>query len=174
MKAAIIGASSESLHTIQKAKEYNLTIIALDGNEKAEGLMAANEAKVVNISREEETIECIKKEDVDFVLTVPIGRYLTTIGSVNDELNLPGIGKKQAMYCTDKLLFHNKMKDKGLRDCQCYEAVALKAEREGLFQKIQKRELDLQFPAILKPRFGSGSRGIYFVNSFIKIKVNIL
>ena len=106
MKAAIIGASSESLHTIKKAKEYNLTIIALDGNEKAEGLAVADEAKVVNISKEKETIDCVKQEQVDFVLTVPIGRYLTTIGSVNDTLQLPGIGKEQAMYCTDKLLFH--------------------------------------------------------------------
>ena len=165
MKAAIIGASSESLHTIRKAKEYNLKVVALDGNEKAEGLAVADEARVVNISKEEETIKCIKNEKADFVLTVPIGRYLTTIGSVNDALNLPGIGKKHAMYCTDKLLFHHKMSENGLRDCQCYEAVSEEAERKELFQKIEKKELDLQFPAILKPRYGSGSRGIHFVNN---------
>lgn len=173
MRAAIIGASSESLHTIQKAKEYNLTVIALDGNEKAEGLTAADEARVVNISQEKETIECINQEKIDFVLTVPIGRYLTTIGSVNDALNLPGIGKKQAMYCTDKLLFHNKMKENGLRVCQCYEAASTKAEREELFQKIQQKESKLQFPAILKPRYGSGSRGIHFVNDLQELKAGL-
>lgn len=170
MKAAIIGASSESLHTIRKAKEYNLTVVALDGNEQAEGLMAADEARVVNISRERETIECIKKEGIDFVLTVPIGRYLTTIGSVNDALDLPGIGKEQAAYCTDKLLFHNKMREHGLRDCQCYEAVEDSRERESLFVQLQNKELELQFPAILKPRYGSGSRGIHFVNDLQELK----
>ena len=138
MKAAIIGASSESLHTIQKAKEYNLTVVALDGNEKAEGLAAADEAIVVNISKEEETIRCIEKENIDFVLTVPIGRYLTTIGSVNDTLNLPGIGKKQAMYCTDKLLFHQKMEENGLRDCICLEAKEAWEEREKLLNTVKK------------------------------------
>ena len=173
MKAAIIGASSEALHTIRKAKEYHLTVVALDGNEQAEGLSAADEARVVNISKEKETIECVKKEEVDFVLTVPIGRYLTTIGSVNDTLKLPGIGKKQAMYCTDKLLFHNKMKENGLRNCRCYEAVEEGEEREKLFVQIQKKELELSFPAILKPRFGSGSRGIQFVNNLQELKYGL-
>ena len=173
MKAAIIGASSEALHTIKKAKEYDLTVVALDGNEKAEGLAAADEARVVNISQEKETIECIKKEEIDFVLTVPIGRYLTTIGSVNDTLNLPGIGKKQAVYCTDKLMFHNKMKEHGLRNCQCYEAVEDCDERGKIFRQIQRGKLELQFPAILKPRFGSGSRGIYFVNNLEELKYGL-
>lgn len=170
MKAAIIGASSESLHTIRKAKEYNLTVVALDGNEKAEGLEAADEARVVNISKEEETIDCIKQEQVDFVLTVPIGRYLTTIGKVNDVLNLPGIGKEQAMYCTDKLLFHNRMSENGLRNCQCYEACSEKEQREELYHKITNKELELRFPAILKPRYGSGSRGIHFVNDLQELR----
>lgn len=174
MKAAIIGASSESLHTIQKAKEYNLTVVALDGNEKAEGLAAADEAIVVNISKEEETIRCIEKENIDFVLTVPIGRYLTTIGSVNDTLNLPGIGKKQAMYCTDKLLFHQKMEENGLRDCICLEAKEAWEEREKLFSRIENGEQKLQFPAILKPRHGSGSRGIHFVNDMQELQKALL
>lgn len=164
MKAAIIGASGEALHTIRKAKEYGLRVVALDGNEKAEGLAAAHEARVVNISKEEETIDCIKQEEIDFVLTVPIGRYLTTIGAVNDSLNLPGIGKKQASYCTDKLLFHKKMKENGLRSCECYEVGEDLKEREELYSKVRKQELKLNFPAILKPRFGSGSRGIHFIN----------
>lgn len=170
MKAAIIGASSESLHTIKKAKEYNLTVVALDGNEKAEGLAVADEAVVVNISREEETIQCVEKEKIDFVLTVPIGRYLTTIGSVNDTLKLPGIGKKQAMYCTDKLLFHQKMEENGLRGCVCLEAKESPEERKKLFEQIGCGEYNLQFPAILKPRYGSGSRGIHFVNDMQELK----
>lgn len=170
MKAAIIGASSESLHTIKKAKEYHLTVVALDGNEKAEGLAAADESVVVNISKEDETIQCVEKENIDFVLTVPIGRYLTTIGSVNDTLKLPGIGKKQAMYCTDKLLFHQKMEENDLRDCVCLEAKESPEERETLFEQIENGTQGLKFPAILKPRHGSGSRGIHFVNDLQELK----
>lgn len=174
MKAAIIGASSEALHTIKKAKEYQLTVVALDGNEQAEGLAAADEARVVNISKEAETIECVQREKVDFVLTVPIGRYLTTIGSVNDALKLPGIGKEQAVACTDKLLFHKKMAQKNLRKCHCYEVLAEKEQREVLKEEIRTGQKELHFPAILKPRFGSGSRGICFVNDLQELEEGFL
>jgi len=43
---------------------------------------------------------------------------------------------------------------KGLRNCTCY-----------CFPKELEEELTLRFPAILKPRFGSGSRGIYYLET---------
>lgn len=151
MKAAIIGASSEALHTIQKAHEHGLTVAAFDGNRLAEGLAAADKAVTVDISDEMKAIEAVKAENVDFVLTVPIGRYLTTIGAVNDSLNLAGISKEIASLCTDKYVFHQKLQEKGLRNCRCYEA--------------DTADCEITFPAILKPRYGSGSRGIHMVEN---------
>lgn len=174
MKAAIIGASAEALHTIRKAKEYNLTVVALDGNENAEGLRESQEARVVNISREKETIECIRKEQVDFILTVPIGRYLTTIGAVNDELNLPGIGRKQALYCTDKLLFHHKLNENQMRNCMCCELEADEVKRREVYQQVLGVERKLSFPLILKPRYGSGSRGLHFIDNLQELKEGLL
>ena len=153
MKAAIIGASREALHTIEAAKELGVSIIALDGNAKAEGLAVADESIVVNISNEVATIEALRDRDVDFTLTVPIGRYLTTIGAVNDEFDLDGISKEAAVNCTDKYLFHEKLNEKGLRDCEC------KLVKSG------DGDVKMSFPAILKPRYGSGSRAIYFINN---------
>ena len=154
MKAAIIGASIESLHTIEIAHRLGLAVAAFDGNPDAEGLKAADESYVVDISDETATIDAVRNADIDFVLTVPIGRYLTTIGAVNESLHLPGITKQMAEFCTDKYAFHTRLQMNNLRNCICY---CLPEELEG--------EMSLSFPAILKPRFGSGSRGIYYLES---------
>ena len=167
MKAAIIGASEEALHTIEKAHEYGLTVVALDGNGKAPGLSAADKALVVDISDEEETIRAVREEKADFVLTVPIGRYLTTIGAINDALTLPGISKEMAVLCTDKYSFHKTLFEQGLRSCHCYGVgnhLGDETPNEVLAEKLVNGELPLAFPAILKPRFGSGSRGIHMLN----------
>lgn len=163
MKAVIIGASGEALHTIEKAHEHGLSITALDGNPEAEGLRAADKALVVDISDENAAIEAVQKEKPDFVLTVPIGRYLTTIGAVNDALKLPGISRETAVLCTDKYKFHHKLQEANLRNCHCYRAGSREEEmtNEELADSFLSGKLPLNFPVIVKPRFGSGSRGIH-------------
>lgn len=170
MKAAIIGASREALHTIEKAHEYGLKVTALDGDPKAAGLKAADEAIVADISDENLVIETLRKNRPDFLLTAPIGRYLTTTGAVNDALNLPGISRKMAVLCTDKFLFHERMQEAGLRQCRCYgwDGERLKEAGNNGGNSLEETEVFLRdpkisFPAILKPRYGSGSRGIHVV-----------
>ena len=167
MKAVIIGASEEALHTIEKAHQLGIQTIALDGNPKAAGLSAADKGLVVDISNEKETIETVGKEQPDFVLTVPIGRYLTTIGAVNDALGLPGITGEMAALCTDKYRFHEKLAAQGLRDCHCYAVGAGDTNHT-------KTDIEIEFPAILKPRYGSGSRGIHMVGNHQELEAALL
>ena len=186
MIAGVIGASNEAIHTIEEAKKQGVRVIAFDGNPDAAGLKAADKAVVVDITNEEATIEAVRQEKVDFLLTAPIGRYLTTTGAVNDALHLPGITKRMAQVCTDKYLFHETLNSAGLRNINCYatdaerfdsdrtgaEGVATnkdieesKAGNEALAKSIISGEMALQYPAILKPRYGSGSRGIHIVST---------
>ena len=172
MKAVIIGASKEALHTIEKAHEHGLMVTALDGNPKAAGLEAADKALVVDISDEKATVLAVEREQPDFLLTVPIGRYLTTVGAVNDALKLPGISRQTAVLCTDKLRFHQKLQAENLRECSCYGIGKKQDELRGdeIFKRIEAEGLPLSFPAILKPRFGSGSRGIHIVENMEELK----
>lgn len=164
MKAAIIGAGSEALHTIKKAHEHGLSVTALDGNPDAAGLKEADRPIVVDISDEKATIETLKKEKPDFVLTAPIGRYLTTTGAVNDALGLPGISREMAVLCTDKLKFHETLNRKGLRNCRCFP----------LADGVNAAKSALLFPAILKPRYGSGSRGIHMLSDMEETRLEEL
>lgn len=165
MKTVIIGAGKEALHTIKKAKEQGLMVIAMDGDPDAAGLKEADKAAVVNISDEEETIAAVKEIKPDFLLTVPIGRYLTTTGAVNDALGLPGIPKEAAENCTDKWRFHQLLQQRGLRDTGCW---LMKNRKDGEAFLSSKEEV--RFPVILKPRYGSGSRGLFVAEDEDKLK----
>lgn len=168
MKVALIGASSESLHSIKIAKKLGITVVALDGNPQAEGLKIADKSLVVNIADEKATIDAVENENVDFLITVPIGRYLTTIGAVNDFYHLKGVTKAVTTLCTDKLKFHEQLEKDNLRQCDCFlinREVVEKEKKESLaLERKEKGYSKIAFPAILKPRYGSGSRAIYFLN----------
>ena len=172
MKAVLIGAGEESLHTIEAARRLGVSVTALDGNPEAPGLKAADEGLAVDISREDEVLDALRGKDgtgPDFVLTGPLGRYLTTAGVVNDAFHLRGISRQSAVWCTDKYLFHEKLREAGLRGCRCELVPAFwgkeERERRGIVDNLLETAREFSFPAILKPRYGSGSRGIFFLDS---------
>ncbi|GAB3385171.1 hypothetical protein GCM10027568_01850 [Humibacter soli] len=149
MKAAVIGASSESLHGIGIAKELGYDVVALDGDPAAPGLRAADESHVVDITDPNAVIATLGSAP-DVVIPVPIGRYLTTTGVVNDRFGLPGVSETSARLSTDKYEFHRVMEEHSLRST-C--AILIPAGSEDY-------AIPAAFPVVVKPRFGSGSRGV--------------
>ena len=65
MRAALIGAGEESLHTIQKAQELGVRVTALDGNPRAAGLAAADEGLTVDIADEKAVLEALRYRKPD-------------------------------------------------------------------------------------------------------------
>ncbi len=165
MRLAIIGASDEAIHTIECAKELGIETVALDGNPEAAGLEAADIPIVVDITDEQATIDLLRELGTDWVQTVPIGRYLTTTGAVNDALGIPGITKEMAVLCTDKYAFHKALSSEGLRNCRCALV------RGGEIEHISDINDIMSYPVILKPRYGSGSRGIMIANDVAELSV---
>lgn len=151
----IIGASRDAIHTIEVAKKYGIKIVAIDGNPKAEGFGYADEYIVVDISDREKVCEIVNNIKPDFVLPIPIGRYLSMTGYVNEKYHLPGIQYEETEVSVDKYLFHKKLNQNGLRNIQLF----LVNEKSDL------SEIIMNYPAILKPRYGSGSRDVFYITS---------
>ena len=162
MRLAIIGASDEAIHTIECAKRLGIETVALDGDPEAAGLKAADIPIVVDITNETASIDVLRELGTDWVQTVPIGRYLTTTGAVNDALGLPGITKDMAVLCTDKYAFHKVLSSVGLRDCRC---ALIRGGAVEHIVDISESCNRFSYPLILKPRYGSGSRGLMIVNN---------
>lgn len=156
----VIGASKDAIHTINKAKKQGVKVVALDGNPKAEGFAFADEAHVVDISDMEKTCEEVRKIKPDFIVPVPIGRYLLTTGYVNEKCNLKGIKYEETNFSTDKYLFHNKLQERNLRPVKLYL----------VNKNTVLDDLKIPYPAIMKPRYGSGSRDVFYIESNEELK----
>ena len=156
----VIGASRDAIHTLQKAKVLGVRIVALDGNQQAEGFKYADESRVVDISDMEKTYEEVVKLAPDFIVPVPIGRYLLTTGYVNEKCGLKGIQYNETNYSTDKYLFHEKLQEQNLRKVKLY-----------LVNKdVSLESLKISYPAILKPRYGSGSRDVFYIENDMELR----
>ena len=153
----ILGASAESLHAIDVAHQHGYNVIALDGSPSAAGLAAADASAVVDITNADEVMAFLDGRRPAAILPVPIGRALVSTGRMNDILDLPGVREKTADYCTDKYAFARGLFGKQLRDAKCLLASDVMTDPTALDR--------FTFPVIVKPRYGSGSRGVVLVEN---------
>lgn len=156
MKVLAIGAGKEQAYVIKQAKDMGLQVIAVDGNQ-GNGFTFADKSYVVDISNETEVINIAEKEKIAAVLPTPIGRYLTTVGAVNDDLRLKGISKKAASTCTDKRKTHKILIEHGIKTAR-----QMKISAGTSIEEINE---SFDYPFILKPRYGAGSKGVRVIRN---------
>ena len=153
MNIAVIGADEESVHAIEQAHRLGHRVIAVDNDPRAAGAAAADVHHRIDISHADEVIEALRGEDIDFVMTTPIGRHICTIGAVNDALGLPGVSRDSAAVCSDKYEFHNRLRNRKLRDGHCYLVTGS--------HPVDPSAVD--YPAVFKPRYGSHGRSVHYL-----------
>lgn len=157
IKVLSIGAGPEQISSIILARKLGLHVIAIDKSDNAVGFQFANETCTIDIANENEVIEFSKAKKINAVIPAPIGRFLSTVGAVNDALNLIGISKKAACYCTDKHLFQQLMSQVNL--ARPFQIIV--TDKSQLLTVLS----EVQFPVVLKPRNGSGSKGVVVIKS---------
>ncbi|GHU40169.1 hypothetical protein FACS1894111_00360 [Clostridia bacterium] len=153
--ALSIGGGMEQLPFIKAAVEKGWNVIAVDQDENAVGMKSATESYPINIVNQEEVIDLATRKQVQFVLPSPIGRYLTTVGAVNTALGLNGVSLEQAEISVDKVRYNTFLK---AHTIACANQICVRGK-----EAIRSAIHEIGFPCILKPRFGSGSRGVVVV-----------
>ncbi|MFT4089219.1 MAG: ATP-grasp domain-containing protein [Asticcacaulis sp.] len=148
MNSLSIGAGPEQLHAIRTAKRMGLKVVAVDRDASAPGMAEADEAHVLSTDRAPEIVELARQSDIKLILPAPIGRFLTTVGYVNDQLGLKGVGEAAALNCVDKRKAH-----------LCLRAADVPVADQVLVSN-EVPALPFALPVIIKPRFGAGSRGV--------------
>ncbi len=157
-KILVIGAGFLQSFVIQKAKTMGYYTLAVDGSPTAPGFVYADKSAVINIVDELACLEFAKQEKIDGVLTAATDYGVLTAAYIAQEMGLPGLHYRVAQtiknkYQVRKCLFENRVDDTN----QAYE-VDDTTDLKSLAQK-------LQYPVMVKPCDGSGSRGAGRVDS---------
>lgn len=155
-----VGAGSEQIPAIMAAHRLGLRVVAVDIRSDAPALALADVGLHINTADENAVIGIAEQHSISAVLPAPIGRYLTTVGAVNDALELRGVSRTAAKACTDKWKFHQLLAQSGLNQPR-RELVDNASNLSDVLHKIG-------LPCVVKPRFGSGSRGVMVINTLMQ------
>ena len=162
-KLLIIGAGFLQSFVVKKSRSIGYQTLAVDGNPNAVGFNYADKHAVIDITDKRACLEYAKNEKVDGVLTAATDYGVLTTSYIAQRMGLPGLNYKVAQiiknkYQTRKCLFENNADDTE----QVYE-VNKDTDVEQLAEK-------LNYPVMVKPCDGSGSRGTSRVNSKKELK----
>lgn len=157
-KVLVIGAGFLQRFVIQKAKAMGYYTLAVDGNPNAVGFADADEYAAVNIVDQEAVCAYAREKQVDGVLTAATDYGVLAAAYTARELGLPGIDYTAAQriknkYQVRKCLFEAKADDTPLA-----HEVSDDTDLAALANTVQ-------YPVMVKPCDGSGSRGANRVDS---------
>ena len=165
-KLLVLAAGILQVPVIKRAHEMGCYVIAADGNPKAVGLQYADKAICANITSEEEMVEIARREKIDGVIHPCSEVSMDVMGRINDELNLSGVSREQAIVATNKYLMREAFK----KEYAPSPISILTKSAEDAWLQFQNFEGD----GILKPSRNSGSRGIAKVVRGVTLKEDFL
>lgn len=157
----VLAAGILQVPIIKKAKEMGIYVIAADGDPNAEGLQYADKAVVADITNEEVMLSVAHKECIDGVIHPCSEVSMNVMGRLNEELNLSGITKEQAIRATNKHLMR-----------EAFEKGNAPSPKSMCFENMEAAWrtfcTDFEGACIIKPSRNSGSRGIAKISTDIK------
>ena len=155
-KILIIGAGFLQDFVIMKARELGYYTIAIDGSPYAVGLGHADESAVIDIVDQKACYEFAKDKDIQGVLTAATDFGVLSASYVAEKLRLPGLNYEAAKRIKNKYEIRKRLLESCADDMQ---------EAFEVDKSTDLSALNLNYPVMVKPCDGSGSRAATRVNS---------
>lgn len=157
---AIIGASYLQLPLIKKAKEMGYTTHVFAWATNDVGEKEADFFYPISIVEKEEILEKCKEIRICGICSIASDLAMVTVNYVANKIGLTA----NSMKCTYKSTNKHLMRE-------AFESYGDPSPKSILVDDDTNLEqLDVKYPAIVKPTDRSGSRGIYKINSFEELK----
>lgn len=151
-KILIIGAGFLQAFVIRKAKAMGYEVLAVDADPNAIGFAYADKHGVINIVDEKACLAYAKAEKIDGVLTAATDYGVLTAAFIAEQMGLRGLNYDVAKLIKNKYKVRKRLYEHRVDDTEQAYEVNAETDLDALCQKIQ-------FPVMVKPCDGSGSRG---------------
>lgn len=155
-KIMILGASILQLPAIEKAREMDLDVVAVDMNPDAIGFQVPGIYKeIVSTIDIPAIVEAAKRHQIDGVMTLATDMPMRSVAAVAKGMGLVGIDAETALKATNKAEMRKALEHGGV-PIPKYFKVSNRAQYDEAVKTFT-------VPFIVKPADSSGSRGIYLI-----------
>ncbi|WP_291632639.1 ATP-grasp domain-containing protein [Clostridium sp.] len=162
MKLLILGGGNCQFNAILRAKQMGHTVIVSDYYEDAPGKKFCDYSEIASTFSIDDNISVAKKYDIDGIITLGTDQPVYTVAKVTKECNLPSfLNLDAAKAVTNKKIMKNIFKLNSIPTVKF------------AFLKSDFRDCELEhmcFPVVIKPLDSQGQRGVYKLNSIVKIR----
>lgn len=152
-KIMVIGAGLLQMYVIRRAKELGYETVVVDGDENAPGFKYADYFEIISIVDEEKCLEYARKMNINGVLTAATDYGVLTASYIAKELNLNGLEYNVAKNIKNKYEVRRILTEKKIDDTPQYFFITN-------INQLQEIEDKIEYPVIVKPCDGSGSKAV--------------
>jgi biotin carboxylase len=152
-----VGAGRHQRRAIERLRELDARVVAVDRNPSAPGLAEADVGEVLDFRDVAAVTEVGRRHRVAGVMTFAADRAVPVVAAVAVGLGLPGIGTETAHLMTNKIAMRRRLADAGVPQPRF---AAVRHVRE-----VRAAADTVGFPAVLKPADSAGQRGLFLVAS---------
>lgn len=153
-KILVIGAGDYQIPLIKRIVEKGYEAYCVDYNPKAPGFVFATGYRNIDVMDFPKCLQYAKEIGIDAVMTYGATLTLPTVAYLGKELGLPALSMETAE------LSKNKFK---IKQCLFKNGCNIKGNFFAVKSLEEARKCNYQFPCVVKPCDGSGSKGVTLV-----------
>ena len=162
-KIMFIGAGLLQSYVIKRAKALGYITVCVDGDSEAIGFKYADYYKVIDIVDQEKCLRYAKEMNIDGVVTVATDYGVLTASYIAEKLGLKGNPYKVCEIIKNKYLVRKILAEKNVDSTPEFYEINNISEVDNFIK-------DIEYPVIVKPCDGSGSRGIKRIDAMEDLK----
>ena len=163
-KILVVGAGEYQMTLIKRITELGHEAYCVDYNKNAVGFGYATGYKVIDIMDKEACLAYARELGIDAVMTYGATISLPTVAYIAENMGLPALPVETAEISKSKYKIKKRLAEAGLN---------VKGDFFEMYSREDAKKHTFEFPCVIKPSDGSGSKGVSLVNNESELSLAI-